>query len=362
MMFNRVIEYVFDKEFNVKQRAYSNYLGFSPKTTRNYLKNGIKKGRMLNQFILRLKNVRGSSKSNIAKFFSGELINAFEFISGDKGAADQILMSGAVDGYCFGVADACQEMSVEPTQYLNALPPAFYFMHFIDSVNLPFRTSVFDITSENFDSLSFPYNRLSKTDATQYFRIQGLTKRPHAKDAGPEVFQLLKESFSGVVASIALDTERLACSEFEADSNFLKSAWDEGNIVAQYFSWLRESTDCKTHDEFYKRLAESFPNINSDSVETNFKRWCKTGSLKNGQLLKLGEAMSNEHNGETLFFMQYLMAVILQFMKEVLDECAIEYPYESFKLDVRKWKEWIKVEYPLENWQPTKATSSVINL
>lgn len=362
MMFNRVIEYVFDKEFNLKQKVFTDHLGFSQKSARNYFKSGLKKGRMLNQFISRLKSIKGSTKSNIAKYLSSELINVFEFFSDGKGNVDKSFISGFVDGYCFGVAEECRELGVEPAELLNALPSVFYSMHFIDAVNLPFRRGDFNITRENFDSLDFPYSKLSKPDALKYFSIQSLEDRPELEDAGLEIHRLLKESFSSVVASLSLDTERLSSSELEGDSNFLANAWDEGNIVAQYFCWLRDNSGFDTQVEFYNFLAKSFPNIDADSVKTNYKRWCETGRLDNRQLLKLSGAMAHNHDGEVFFLTQYLIAVLLQLMKEVLEECSIEYPYESFRLDVNKWRGWIKAEYPLENWQPTKAANTITSL
>ena len=235
MMFNRIIEYVLDKQFNIKQRVFADHLGFSKKTIHNYSKNGLKKGRMLNQLILRLKKINHSTKSNIARHASIQFIKIFECFYDDNRNANNFLMSGFVEGYCFGLIEECQKMGTEPDEFLRALPPIFYSMHFLDAVNLPYRGGEFDVTSDNFEALGFPYNKLSKSDVVRFFSIQALEERPHAKDAGPEVHRLLRESFAGVIASIALDSERLASPSLKGDSIFLKGAWDEGNIVAQYF-------------------------------------------------------------------------------------------------------------------------------
>jgi hypothetical protein len=362
MIFSRVIEHVFDKEFNLKQRVFTDYLGFTKKTTRKYFNGGLKEGRGLNQFVMRLNSIKRSSKSNLVKYISSEFLRVFESLSGKVNYTDQPVMHSFVDGYRFGITETCKELNVNPDMYLSSLPSVFYSMNFIDAVHHPFRSGPFDITPENFESLVFPYNKLSKHDVDRYFNVVSLKDRPHVSNAGPEVHRLLKETFAGILASISLDLERLGTSGIDIESHFLESNWGESNIVAKYFCWFRDSSGCNTHDQFYGILAENFHNIDFESVKTNYKRWCKTGRLKKEQLFKLSESISNIDNGEVQFFMQYIMTVFLQFLKEVLEECSIEYTYESFKLDVNKWKGWIKAEYPLESWQPSKAANGVATL
>lgn len=72
--------------------------------------------------------------------------------------------------------------------------------------------------------------------------------------------------------------------------------------------------------------------------------------------------MRDQQDYDLIFLLQYFGVAILQTMKDVLKDCEIEYGYESFNNDVKKWKSWIKAEYPLESWQPSLAASEAITL
>ena len=282
MIFSRILFHALEKELGLKKLIFTDYFGLTPKTTKSYFDKGIKPGRMLNQLINRLSGIENSKKSSIAKYFAREFLKFFRPHSDKHRIPNEPDPNGIIDSHFFGVIDACRVVGEKPEEYLSQPPPYFYMLNFIESVQLPLRTGLFDITRENFDSLSFPYNKLDKNDAEKYFDVVALDERPAPCNAGPELHRLLIESFAGVVAAVSLDTERLAGGNLKGDPGFLKEAWEKDNIVADFFIWLRENHDSKTHKQFYSCLVPFF-NIEPESVETNYKRWCETGILERKQ-------------------------------------------------------------------------------
>ena len=357
MMFNRIAEYLLVYELKFPQKIFVERLGFSRKSARKYFSGGIAdEGRGINQFISRLRKVSESSVSSSTKFISEFLVNDLEYRVG-KNKNEAPFVECFKYGYCMSIYDECKTLNIDPTEFLETVPQCYYSMMFIDAVSLPYNCGSYGIDQERFPSLGFPYNILSNPDVEQYFNVISLKDRPDISAAGDEVYRMLKDSFVGLLAAISLDLDRLIDQGSPVGAPFFEDTWEEENIMASYFKWIRNNSGCKTHEEFYSCIARYFPNIEYESVKTNYKRWCKTGKLKNNQLSMLSGIMNNKENGEILFYMQYISILLLQLFKTVLKECGVEYSYDLFKSDLTRWKNLIVEEYPVASWQPFKAAS-----
>ncbi|MEY8240867.1 MAG: hypothetical protein RPT25_11015 [Cycloclasticus sp.] len=285
---------------------------------------------------------------------SKAVLNGFEAIE----AESVFTFPGIKDGCEFALINISRECGVDPAS-LGLWPhPLHYSFCFIDAAGLPHR----QITHTPIDWSSilntFPYSAISKNDSCYCL---GISEEPEFIPSEDARFNdVFKESILGVMAAMYLDFERYRVSldkNMDIFWEFVKQAWHKENTAAFFFIFQRKNSGFSTHEEFYVNLSENFPGMDMESVKTNFKRWCRTGSLKDDQWLKLASA-EGVINDEYIFLrFWFVLAMILKDVKRVGILANPDYCFDDFQADLMRWCEVIKKELPLESWQPFKAAS-----
>ena len=355
MFFINVIDAILNSQFNIKKVLFEEYLGISSKTANKYLTISIPiKSRQFTQVKNRLKHSSERVGSPLATELAKIMLNSFEAI--ETGAVTTF--PGIRDGCELSIRNLCEEYSVDPTD-LNLWPHPFHYSFcFIDAAGLPRR----QITSSPIDYCAilstFPYNAISNNDSHYCLDI---SEHPDFSPLDDARFNcVFKESISGVMAAMYLDFERHRESlnqDMAIFWEFVKQAWGEENTAAFFFKFKRKNSEFNTHEAFYKDLSKRFKGMDLESVKTSYKRWCKTGSLKNEQWLKLA-GVEDEINDEYISLrFWFILAQLLKEVRRVGVQSNPDYGFDDFYADLMRWCEVIKKELPFESWQPFKAAS-----
>lgn len=353
MYFLSVIDAIGKSQFNIEKMVFVDMLGVSSKTAKKYLNLSTSiKSRQFTQIKNTFKYASQHTDDFIKVKLSEYMLNAMEAAETES----EYTMLGIKDGYELAIEDTCKKEGISPTDLDYKLNLFHYSMCFIDEASLPRRK----ITCEPIDWPSilgaFPYNVIPESELNYCKELDGRTDFNCFSDS--RFNEVFKESFLGVMAAVYLDLEHY-CLLFNKDTasfrDFFRQTWSKKNASAFFFEFLRNNSVFSTHEEFYKDMNKKFPKLDLESVKTNYKRWCRTGSLKDEQWLKLaGGEIGEEYAFLRLWF---VAANLLEDVKQFGALAKQDYSIDDFEKDLTRWCEIIKKELPFVSWQPFKAAS-----
>jgi hypothetical protein len=357
MIFYNILNALIESEFGMRKLLFSDLLGFSSKAAKKYMESPMTVGsRQFNQLNNRLSQLKVKNKDNVTGLLAEELLNAHTSIIDNK----PYVMPSSRDGCELAILNECNKLNISASDLELDDIPWHYSLSFVDSVSLPFRTYGAESITEELIYSNFPYNVYEKNKIDSFLkesRQKGGIKKENLASVN-----MVVDAFVAVMAAIYLDIKRqneiLYDGGMDFWQGFFKGAWTSDNAQAYFFIRIRERSGKRTYDEFYQYLAnEVFTGLDFESVKTNYKRWCKTGSIKKEQWMRLigtNDLFSEEY---ILIRLKFSLAVLFQQLKTIIRETNINFSLDNFKFDLVKWCDAIEAEYPLGNWQPFKATS-----
>jgi hypothetical protein len=357
MIFYNILNALIESEFDIRKLLFSDLLGFSSKSAKKYMESSMSVGsRQFNQLNNRLSQLKVKSKDDVTGLLAEELLNVHTSIIENK----PHVMSSSRDGYELAILNECKKLNVTASDLELDDIPWHYSISFVDSVSLPFRTYGAESITEELIYSNFPYNVYEKNKVDYYLKKSqqegGIKKEDEVS------VTMIFDAFIAVMAAIYLDIKRqneiLYDGGMDFWQGFFEGAWTSDNAQAYFFIRIRERSGKRTYDEFYQYLAnEVFTGLDFESVKTNYKRWCKTGSIKKEQWMRLvgtNDLLSEEY---ILIRLEFSLAVLFQQLKTIISETNINFSLDDFKVDLIRWCDAIESEFPLGNWQPFKATS-----
>lgn len=355
VFFTNIIDALVQSELNLGKILFEDGMGVSTKTAKKYLKLSVPlKSRQYTEFKKTVKNASQRTDATLAVQIMGEMANLLEAIETDS----EYTMPGIKYGCHLGMIEAAKHAGVDPNELELGVNPLHYSISFIEAASLPHRRFTHDPLSWPTILSAFPYNVVPQVES--YYCIEVSEKSGLNLETDSRYSEVIKESILGIMAAMYLDLEQYILSN-DMDINFfwefVNKAWGQANPSAFFFTFLRNSSDFSSHEEFYKALSERFRGMDLDSVKTNYKRWCKTGSLKNEQWIKIAGA-DDEINEEYLFLrLSFLLAKLIVNVRRVGSLSVPNYNAEDFQRDLMRWCEVIEKELPFESWQPFQTAS-----
>jgi hypothetical protein len=357
MIFYNILNALIESEFDMRKLLFSDLLGFSGKSAKKYMESPMSVGsRQFTQLNNRLSQLKVKNKDDVTGLLAEELLNLHTSIIENK----PHVMSSFRDGYELGVLNECKKMNVTASDLELDDSPWHYSISFIDSVSLPFRTYGSESITEELIYSNFPYSVYEKNNIDYYLKKS--QQEGGIKREDEVLVNMIIDAFIAVMAAIYLDIKRQNEILYDGGMgfwpSFFEGAWSSDSAQAYFFIRIRERSDKRTYDEFYQNLAnEVFTGLDFESVKTNYKRWCKTGSIKKEQWMRLvgtNDLLSEEY---ILIRLKFSLAVLFQQLKTVISETNSSFSLDDFNADLIKWCDAIKAEFPLGNWQPFKAAN-----
>ena len=355
MFFINVIDAILLSQTNIKKFLFEDLMGVSSKTANKYLTASVQiKSRQFTQFKNSFKYLSERAGNPMANMLGKVMLGAFEAVESNS----EITMPGIKYGCEYSIKNSCEEYAGDNANLNLQAHSLHYSFCFIDAATLPRRKMSNRPTDWSTILGAFPYNAIYESDSYYCLDISDNPEFDPAEDA--RFNSVFKESILAVMAAMYLDIDR-QCLLLGIDTaihlEFVEQAWNKENTAAFFFEFWREVSEFNTHEEFYKDLSINFQDMDLESVKTNFKRWCKTGSLKDEQWLKLA-GVENEINEKYIYLrFLYVWAVILKEAKHFGKLSDPGYCFDDFHEDLIRWCEVIKKELPLDSWQPFKAAS-----
>ncbi len=355
MFFINVIDAILFSQFNFKKFLFEDFIGISTKTANKYLTLSVPvKSRQFTQIKNTLKHSSQRAGKPMATEVSKIMLSAFEAIETNS----VMIMPGIRKGCELSIENICKQYDIDPASPELWPHPFHYSFCFIDAAGLPRRQITHRPVEWSSILGTFPYSAISESDS--YYCLD-ISEHPDFSPSDDARFNgVFKESISGVMAAMYLDFERHRESlnqDMAIFWEFVKQAWDEENTAAFFFKFKRKNSRFNTHEAFYKDLSKRFTGMDLESVKTSYKRWCKTGSLKDEQWLKLA-GVEDEINDEYISLrFWFILAQILKEVRRVGVQSNPDYGFDGFYADLMRWCEVIKKELPFESWQPFKAAS-----
>jgi hypothetical protein len=338
MFFLASIHHILDKEFDLYALLFLELIGVQRRTLNNYKNQDFKLSkRQLSGLINKLD--KRDLPAAVKRSVKMGLLLSFD---PNSTLIDRSSILTATEAFEISVASDVDE--IKPDNYL------YYSMRFHDECLSPYLTTPFEITADNYDGLGFPYDQYDSKEVRNIINVLANPKDNSIKLAQRSK-DILVDSIIGVLGALLMDIEELTTKLKLPDEpdvpSFMDDIWTTANLRAYFFEHLWRYHGFKTKQAFYEKLEKHFP-IESESIDTNYDRWCRSGVCETKQWSRLAESLSVGSNYNDLYVllrMRYIFFSVLELIKKAIVEENVEFTKDKLVVRLSDWLDHVKANF-----------------